>query len=383
MVGKIFRALIALVAGAGGAVLVYKVSQVESYAFHGYLDSPLQLLAAYAVFTVLFAFIGFIIAPLIIRLFVKVAKTIESLLTNMPASDLLGACVGVIVGLFIATMFQRSFSSVPYFGAILSVIVSLLLGYVGMMVGVKRKGDIWNLVTIIPRVKAEKTEKQKEAKKAAETPVSKGSAYYKVLDTSVIIDGRIADIVKTGFMDGILLVPSFVLDELRHVADSSDLLKRNRGRRGLDILNEISHAEGIPVEISEKDFDDVTEVDSKLVRLAQSLNCPILTNDYNLNKVAELQGVKVLNINELANSLKPVVLPGEEMYVQIMREGKEASQGVAYLDDGTMIVVDGGRRYIGQQIPVLVTTVLQTAAGRMIFARPKREIEQEALAHGY
>ncbi|MDR1961376.1 MAG: PIN domain nuclease [Gracilibacteraceae bacterium] len=383
MVSKIFRVIIALVAGGGGALLVYKVSQVENFALHGYLDSLLQLLAAYALFTILFAIIGFIIAPFIIRLFVRVAKAIESLLTSMPAPDLLGACIGIIVGLFVASMFQRSFASVPFFGTVLSVVVSLLLGYVGMMVGVKRKGDIWNLITIIPRARLEKAEKQKEVKKIQEIKSKDIATRYRILDTSVIIDGRIADIVKTGFMDGILLVPAFVLDELRHVADSSDLLKRNRGRRGLDILNEISRGEYIKVEISEKDFDDVAEVDSKLVRLAQTLNCPVLTNDYNLNKVAELQGVKVLNINELANSLKPVVLPGEEMYVQVMKEGKEASQGVAYLDDGTMIVIDGGRRYIGRQIPILVTTVLQTAAGRMIFAKPKPMAEQEALAHGY
>ncbi|MDR1604028.1 MAG: PIN/TRAM domain-containing protein [Gracilibacteraceae bacterium] len=379
MVAKIFRVLIALVAGAGGALLVYKLSQVDP--LHVYLDSPWQLLAAYAVSTILFAIIGFIIAPFVIRLFVKLAKTIESRLTGMPIADLLGACLGLILGLIIASIFQSSFASVPYFGTILSVVLSLLLGYVGMTVGAKRKSDIWNFITIIPRIRAEKAEKLKEARKLPETAPPGTS--YKILDTSVIIDGRIADIVKTGFMDGVLLVPAFVLDELRHVADSSDLLKRNRGRRGLDILNEISHAEQIPVEITEKNFEEVTEVDSKLVRLAQSLNCPILTNDYNLNKVAELQGVKVLNINELANSLKPVVLPGEEMQVQVMREGKEASQGVAYLDDGTMIVIDGGRRHIGQQIPVLVTTVLQTAAGRMIFAKPRLSVEQEAAAHGY
>ena len=195
----------------------------------------------------------------------------------------------------------------------------------------------------------------------------------KILDTSVIIDGRIADICKSGFIEGDLVIPGFVLEELRHIADSSDLLKRNRGRRGLDILNKIQKELEFKVQICERDYDDIAEVDSKLVRLAQDMKGKILTNDFNLNKVAELQGVTVLNINELANAVKPVVLPGEEMEVHVIKNGKEAGQGVAYLDDGTMIVVDGGKRHIGETIGVLVTSVLQTAAGRMIFAKPKTE----------
>lgn len=198
-----------------------------------------------------------------------------------------------------------------------------------------------------------------------------------ILDTSVIIDGRIADIVKKGFVEGTLLIPSFVPEEVRHIAYSSDLLKRNRGRRGLDILNQISNETMIKVQIHEQDFEDIAEVDSKLVRLGQILYSPVLTNDYNLKKVAELQGVKVLNINELANAVKPVVLPDEEMLVQVMKEGKEPGQGVAYLENGTMIVVDTGDRYMGQQIKVLVASVLQTAAGQMIFAKPKGANEKK------
>ncbi|HHY05143.1 MAG TPA: TRAM domain-containing protein, partial [Thermoanaerobacterales bacterium] len=193
----------------------------------------------------------------------------------------------------------------------------------------------------------------------------------KILDTSVIIDGRIADICKTGFIEGTLVIPNFVLEELRHIADSSDTLKRNRGRRGLDILNKIQKELNIDVDIYEGDFEDINEVDSKLVKLAQVLDGKIITNDFNLNKVAEFQNVQVLNINELSNAVKPVVLPGEEMVVQVIKDGKETGQGVAYLDDGTMIVVDGGKKHIGETIGVMVTSVLQTAAGRMIFARPK------------
>ena len=191
------------------------------------------------------------------------------------------------------------------------------------------------------------------------------------MDTSVIIDGRIFDICQTGFVEGPLVIPGFVLNELRHISDSADGLKRNRGRRGLDILNKIQKELSIETQIYEEDFPKIAEVDAKLLKLAQVLNGKVVTNDFNLNKVAEFQGVPVLNINELANAIKPVLLPGEEMKVVVMKDGKEASQGIAYLDDGTMIVVEGGRKFISEEIMVVVTSVLQTAAGRMIFAKPK------------
>jgi len=236
---------------------------------------------------------------------------------------------------------------------------SIFLGYLGWSLGTKRREEIWSLFSFFPRLGKDRS-KGEGARSGA-----------KILDTSVIIDGRIADIIQTGFLEGTMIIPGFVLEELRHIADSSDVLKRNRGRRGLDVLNKIRKELGVTVKIHEEKFDDVAEVDSKLVRLAQKLKAPIVTNDYNLNKVAELQGVRVLNINELANAVKPIVLPGEEMTIQVIKDGKEAGQGVGYLDDGTMIVVENGRRYIGQSIAVLVTSVLQTSAGRMIFARPK------------
>lgn len=198
---------------------------------------------------------------------------------------------------------------------------------------------------------------------------------YKILDTSVIIDGRIADICETGFVEGTLLIPQFVLRELQQVADSSDPLKRNRGRRGLDILQKMQKQVDVHVEISDTDFPDIREVDAKLVALAKAFNAKVVTNDFNLNKVAVLHGIGVLNINELTSALKPVVLPGEEMQVYVLKEGKEYNQGIAYLDDGTMVVVDSGRRYIGQTVDVRVTTVLPTTAGRMIFSRLKEEAE--------
>ena len=202
---------------------------------------------------------------------------------------------------------------------------------------------------------------------------------FKVLDTSAIIDGRIADICKTGFLEGTLLVPGFVLAELQRIADSSDSLKRNRGRRGLDILNRMQKEGMAAVKIYDRDFDDLSEVDTKIVRLARLVEAKVVTNDFNLNKVAELYGVPVLNINELSNAIKPVVLPGEEMSVHIIKDGKESGQGIGYLEDGTMVVVDGGRQYIGEDLEVLVTSVLQTSAGRMIFGKPK-EHARHALA---
>ena len=278
----------------------------------------------------------------------------------MSIQEIVGGAVGLIIGLIIATLLGVAIAWIPWVwvGGVLKVAVTVLLGYLGISVGTKRKEE---LLGFLPRFGKDKLTKSDV----------KQIQPYKILDTSVIIDGRIADICKSGFVEGTLIIPGFILEELRHIADSSDLLKRNRGRRGLDILNKIRKELDVMVQINEQDFDEIAEVDSKLVKLAQVLNGKVITNDYNLNKVAQLQGVKVLNINELANAVKPVVLPGEEMTVQVIKDGKEAGQGVAYLDDGTMIVVDGGRKFIGQTIGVIVTSVLQTAAGRMIFAKPK------------
>lgn len=377
MIRNLIRGIITLVAGALGFYLDYLFLRLNLLQSLGLNLSPIW---TYATMIVLFAIIGFLVAPVSIRSFLSLMRWMDSRLTRVPTHDLMSGAVGGIIGLIISSLFSNSFVSVPFFGPILAVLLSLFLGYLGLTIGMKRKEDVLGFLNFIPRFrdrgdKTDKADKQKEGK----TDTRSESVNYKILDTSVIIDGRIADIVKTGFLEGILLIPSFVLEELRHIADSSDLLKRNRGRRGLDILNQISKETAITVHIHEQDFDDINEVDSKLVRLGQVLNSPLLTNDYNLNKVAELQGVKVLNINELANALKPIVLPGEEMLVQVMKEGKEPGQGVAYLDDGTMIVVDSGRRYMGQTVSVLVTSVLQTAAGRMIFAKPKSSLEKKPM----
>lgn len=284
----------------------------------------------------------------------------EERLVKIPAVDILFGSLGLIFGLIVAFLIEPSLSKLPIPGvsAILPILVSGLLGYLGFRVGYKKRDELMSIFTI--------GRQSRDGRKKETRGID-----HKILDTSVIIDGRIADICRTGFLEGTLVIPSFVLEELQHIADSSDVLKRNRGRRGLDILNKIQKELDVKVLIYEGDFEEVSEVDSKLVKLAKVLSGKVVTNDFNLNKVCELQGVNVLNINDLANAVKPVVLPGEEINVQVIKDGKEHGQGIAYLDDGTMIVIEGGREYIGEHIDVLVTSVLQTSAGRMIFAKPK------------
>lgn len=318
--------------------------------------------------------IFYLIAPSIIRRLTRLMEWAESRLQRMPTTDIVAGIAGLLAGLLIANLLSLPFGRLPVVGPFIPVLANVLLGYIGMNVAVKKKEELWGFLISIPlrgREKDKETAKHSVEKHRETTVIAP-----KVLDTSVIIDGRIADVAKSGFLEGPLVIPTFVLQELRHIADSSDVLKRNRGRRGLDILNRIQKELDVEVVISDLDYDDISEVDSKLLRLSQDIQGKILTNDYNLNKVAELQGVQVLNLNELANAVKPVVLPGEEMTVHVIKDGKETGQGVAYLDDGTMIVVDGGRRHIGETVGVLVTSVLQTAAGRMIFAKPKTAVEK-------
>jgi uncharacterized protein YacL len=276
-------------------------------------------------------------------------------LRGVSLKRLIGAAIGSILGICGAYLFALVIrSSVPPGStqSFLQILVMLLMAYVGLIVGAS-KGDLLNLAALGGIFGGEK----------------QGKKSYKILDTSVIIDGRIADIAETGFLDGIIVTPQFVLRELQLVADSADSLKRNRGRRGLDVLQRLQKMATLQIQIVEDDFPAVREVDLKLIELAKVYEGKIITNDFNLNKVAQLQGVEVLNINELANSLKPIVLPGEIMKVFILKEGKEYNQGVAYLDDGTMVVVDNARKMIGKTIDVSVTSVLQTTAGKMIFGK--------------
>lgn len=365
MIRKIIRFLIALVFIGGGLSLGYSLRDLSwLQGFNSYLK-PLIIIVP----GLIFGLIGFFIAPLIISFVVSSTEWTELKLQKMPMTDLAGAAIGLIIGLIIASLLGVAFARIPIVGGYIAIFFVLLLGYLGMSIGMKKKDDLLGLFTAFTRTSREK-EKGVAVISGSKAEQAK-QLLYKILDTSVIIDGRIADIVKSGFIDGVLVIPSFVLEELRHIADSSDPLKRNRGRRGLDMLNKIRKELDVKVRIEEQDFQEIQEVDSKLIKLAQVMSGEIITNDYNLNKVAELQGIKVLNINELANALKPVYIPGEEMVVTILKDGKELKQGIGYLDDGTMIVVEGGRKYINQTINVMVTSVLQTAAGRMIFAKPK------------
>ncbi|MCK8825826.1 PIN/TRAM domain-containing protein [Fuchsiella alkaliacetigena] len=353
-----------------GAVIGYQVTDVlglaEDLTFS--LANISQLVTSNQIYGILIgALAGYLVLPIVIEKLFEVILSFETKLQRIPFQDIIAGLLGLIVGLSLGVLLVFAFplASIPRFGLSLQVIVNLTLGYLGLNLAIKKRGGIFklfdNLTNMIGPGGILSSSKEDELR-----------APCKILDTSVIIDGRIADICQTEFIDGILVIPEFILEELQHIADSADILKRNRGRRGLDILNKIQKELDIPVQIYEKDFEDIDEVDRKLVKLAKVLDGKVITNDYNLNKVAELQGVSVLNINELANAVKPVVLPGEEMSVKIIKDGKEPGQGVGYLDDGTMIVVDEGKNYIGDEIEVLVTSVLQTAAGRMIFAKPKQ-----------
>ncbi|USB32781.1 PIN/TRAM domain-containing protein [Paenibacillus sp. YPG26] len=309
----------------------------------------------------LFAVLG---ASLFMFLFSLFAETLSrrirvwiQALTQIPMGDLAAGTAGLTAGLLLSLMVYPGLSWLGSLREVVQLVFTWLCGYMGLRVGMEKKDELSSL--------------WKSGKWGSAREEETWTQEHKILDTSVIIDGRIADICKTGFIEGTIVIPEFVLEELQHIADSSDLLKRNRGRRGLDILNKIQKELDVKVLIYEGDFEDISEVDSKLVKLAKVLQGKVVTNDFNLNKVCELQGVSVLNINDLANAVKPVVLPGEEIMVQVIKDGKEHGQGVAYLDDGTMIVVEGGRDYIGTVTEVLVTSVLQTSAGRMIFAKPK------------
>jgi uncharacterized protein YacL len=293
----------------------------------------------------------------------------EGRLKKIPSKNLLGSFIGLILGVIVANLISNVFLSNPFnhqqivlplYGVLYGI-----CGYIGLKIGFKKGEEFhlsdWKLFSKnLPR-----------------------SENTKILDTSVIIDGRIADIAETGFVEGTILIPQFILSELQHIADSSDSVKRTRGKRGLEVLHNIQKQVNVDVRIVDRDYPAIKEVDAKLIELAKEVRGKIITNDSNLNKVAELQGIEVLNINELTNSLKPVVLPGEEINVKILKEGKEMGQGVAYLDDGTMIVVDNGKKQMGKSVDVIVTSVLQTPAGRMIFARLKEETNRDNKGKEY
>jgi uncharacterized protein YacL len=282
---------------------------------------------------------------------------------QLPVQQLVAGAIGLVIGLIIAALLVLPLSRLPSpFGNILPAVGAVVFGYLGITVMVLRAEDIASLL-------GGRWSRGNEIQEQGETEGNVEQAVPVLLDSSVIIDGRIADISQTGFIMGPMLIPRFVLNEVQYIADSSDTLRRNRGRRGLDMLSKLQRESAVPVVITDMDVKNVRHVDDKLVQLARRLNCPVVTNDFNLNQVAQLQGVKVLNINALANAVKVLVLPGETIDVRVIDEGKELGQGVGYLDDGTMVVVENGHRFIDQDIEVQVTKVLQTNAGRMIFGQ--------------
>lgn len=348
LVARVVFAFIGALLGYSGSLLLLDTGVLSGVMASGYLVGLLVFSGVV---------IGLLIGPPVVRGLMIGTKAATQFVLKTPTHELMGGIIGLVSGWIIALVISIPLLRIPVLGDYVSIVLGILLGYMGLVVGLRKTEEMQGVFS--------RSEKVLRGLRGA------SEASPKILDTSVIIDGRIADITKSGFLEGDLIVPGFVLEELQHIADSSDVLKRNRGRRGLDILNRIQKEPYCNVRIIEDTYSDLSEVDTKLVRLAKDINGKVVTNDYNLNKVCELHGVQVLNINELANSVKPVVLPGEELKVHVIKDGKEQGQGVGYLDDGTMIVVDGGRRYIGQTVAVLVTSVLQTAAGRMIFAKPK------------
>jgi uncharacterized protein YacL len=302
---------------------------------------------------------GLILTPYVTT---RPLKHIRDSLVKMPTERLVAIILGIFMGLIAASLLTLPLSSLPApFKQILPLASAVVICYLSIVILTLRQKDLSSALTFF---REERGGKSSSTSSASEDSVI-------LLDTSVIIDGRITDISKSGFIRSTLLVPNFVLMELQHIADSADSLRRNRGRRGMDVLQMLQNECPIPVRITDMDVSEVREVDSKLVALARELNCPIMTNDYNLNRIAEIQGVTVLNINDLANAVKAIFLPGEEFSVKVVQEGREEGQGVAYLEDGTMVVIEDGRNLIQQTISVVVTKVLQTSAGRMIFARPQ------------
>jgi len=344
----VFRLIVMLIVGVLGWQLGTYLSGVLGAQYQSYYTYVITLVGALT---------GFLIAPFVT---IRPLRAIGKAIRQLPARFLIVGSAGLTMGLVISALLYLPLSRLPgTLGRIAPTIAAIACGLLGILVMVWREKDIRNLLTAVryPR---------------AGTP----RRDVVLLDTSVIIDGRIADICKTGFISGTMIVPRFVLDELQHIADSENVLRRNRGRRGLDILNKLQKDPSVPLEISDLDAPQIQAVDSKLVKVARDLECPIITNDYNLNRVAELRGVKVLNINELSNAVKAIVLPGETVEIKIIQEGKEPGQGVGYFEDGTMVVVEDGRRLIGATVKVVVTRVLQTVAGRMVFARPEGHSRQ-------
>lgn len=387
MVYRIIRYVIALLVGIMGYMLTNTfmplLSPMIDYRFFdtGIFGLSVLKILTLALGGLIGAGIGYAISAFIIHQGMRLSKSFERILLHVPSQDLIAGTGGLLLGLIIANLIGLAFYRVPIIGSYIPILLSALFGYMGMRLASRKGPELYNNWAQ-NRIAAKETKEKGKAIKgkgnrkdvattsATSEPDVIGST-PKLLDTSVIIDGRIQELCATGFLEGPLVVPLFVLEELQRISDSSDTLKRNRGRRGLDILQEMQHKDLIPIKVIPDDYEDISEVDSKLMRLALERSWKIITNDFNLNKVAALQGISVLNLNDLANALKPVLIAGEWIRVQVIKVGKEDNQGVAYLDDGTMIVIENGAEFVDMVIDVMVTSVLQTSAGRMIFARAK------------
>ncbi len=364
MLKRIFQGLLVLLGGTLGWFVSTLLLNVDIISRLGLIQNTISRYVFSGVTALLFAIIFYFLSPFFIKHILSMIDKMEKAVQKLPLTEVLLGAVGGLLTLAIFYLIVTRFMNNNIFFQVFSIIGNLIAFFTGANIAIKKKDEIGQILASLGRNK-----NLQQAGKSGKKGEFEGEP--KVLDTSVIIDGRIFDICKTGFVEGTLVIPYFVLEELRHIADSSDSLKRNRGRRGLDVLNRIQKELDIDVRIWDKDVKDAKEVDIKLLKLAKELGGRVVTNDYNLNKVAEFQGVPVLNINELANAVKPVLLPGEEMSLLVSKVGKEMNQGIGYLDDGTMIVIENGRRYVNETIDVVVTSILQTAAGRMIFARPK------------
>lgn len=364
---RIFEILITLIGVVLGIVILNVINAASSFVE----TSGIIFIVANAIAGLIGGIIFYLIFASFKDKFMDSITNLEGQMTSIPASNLIVGTVGIILGILIATLISRPLTSLqlPYVGnsifVLLSILLYLGLGFLGWRVATKNSDDFVNLF--------KPNKENKDLKSTFKLDRSKNPASPKILDTSVIIDGRIVDIIETDFIEGELIISEFVLEELQHIADSPDDLKRERGRRGLDIVSEIKKSDKINLKITDQDYPNIKEVDSKLLKLALDMGGKVFTNDYNLNKVADVQGIPVLNINDLANALKPVVIPGEHMRIDVIKEGKGKNQGVGYLDDGTMVVVEDGDKFIDQTINAVVTSVLQTSAGRMIFVRSEEE----------
>ena len=395
MLRRILTAAIAVLLTVTGLILMEQLLPQISY-FLGYNIHSTGLLGysyihwLFAIVSVLFfGWIGWVITPFLIKFLLKYSEIVASVLAKVPSADIIVSLIGVLVGLILANLIGAPFSRLPIVGPYIPIVLSIVLALTGAKVASHKSKDILGLFyrsraqvkdpVVVTEEMAQ--DQQEDAVVDADSLPVELAASNKLLDTSVIIDGRISDILKTGFLEGNLVIPHFVLDELQRLSDSSDNLKRAKGRRGLDFIHELQEVFSHVVIVNDMEYEMIQDVDSKLIALAKDTGSMIVTNDFNLNKVASIQGIRVLNINDLANAVKPVVIPGEEMTVYLLREGKESGQAIAYLQDGTMIVVEGGRKYIGNKIRIAVTSVLQTSAGRMIFAKvPKNHEVHDVLA---